>query len=182
MISIIIPVWNEAKFLPRILECLKAQTYKHYEIIVADANSTDGTPKIAKKYGCKVVKGGMPGVGRNNGAKAAKGSLLLFLDADCTVEKDFLKEAADEFEKRSLDVCGMYLTPDSKSLRNWFYLGLFNFWTWMTQLFYPNAAASGIICKKSLHDKVKGFDETIVASQKLGLLKKGGKNLKIPHP
>ena len=85
MISIVIPAYNEERYLPILLDCIKKQTYKNHEIIVADANSTDSTRQIAKKYGCKVVKGGMPGIGRNNGAKAAKGEMLLFLDADSRI-------------------------------------------------------------------------------------------------
>ena len=93
MISIIIPAYNEEKYLPKLLECIKKQTYKGYEIIVADAGSKDRTGQIAKKYGCKVVKGGMPAVGRNNGAKVAKGNILLFLDADVQINRDFIKKA-----------------------------------------------------------------------------------------
>ena len=175
MISIIIPAWNEEKFLPRLLECIKSQTYDNYEVIVADAGSTDKTKSIAEKAGCKVVKGGMPGPGRNNGAKAAKGELLIFLDADCTIEKDFLKDAIEEFKWRNLDVCGVYLTPDVKNIRNFFFLGSFNFWIWITQSFYPNAAASGIICKKPLHEKINGFDETVILSEDMDYVNRAGK-------
>lgn len=59
MISIIIPTWNEENYLPKLLECIKKQTYRDYEVIVADANSTDNTKAIAKKYDCKIVKGGL---------------------------------------------------------------------------------------------------------------------------
>ena len=90
MLSIIIPAYNEEKYLPRLLRCIKEQTYKDYEIIIADANSTDKTRQIAKKYGCKIAKGGLPAVGRNNGAKIAKGDILLFLDADAKFNKNFL--------------------------------------------------------------------------------------------
>jgi len=40
-ISIIIPTLNEEKFLPKLLNSIKEQNYKNYEIIIADANSTD---------------------------------------------------------------------------------------------------------------------------------------------
>ncbi len=73
-LSIVVPAYNEEKYLPKLLSCIKKQTYKDCEIIVADANSRDRTKETAKKYGCKIVKsGGLPAIGRNNGAKAAKG-------------------------------------------------------------------------------------------------------------
>ena len=54
MISIIIPAYNEGKYLPKLLKCIKDQTYKNYEVIVADADSKDKTKEIAKKFGCRI--------------------------------------------------------------------------------------------------------------------------------
>ena len=81
-LSIVIPAKNEEKYLPKLLASVKKQSFKDYEIIVADNNSKDKTKEIAKSYGCKIVKGGLPGKGRNAGAKIAKGEIILFLDAD----------------------------------------------------------------------------------------------------
>lgn len=67
-ISIIVPTKNEERYLPGLLKSIKKQTVQPYEIIVADAGSTDRTVEIAKKYGAKVIKGGIPQVGRNKGA------------------------------------------------------------------------------------------------------------------
>lgn len=76
--SIVIPTYNEEEYLPKLLESIKMQSYDDYEIIVADANSNDRTREIAEEYGCIVVEGGLPAVGRNNGAKVAKGEIILF--------------------------------------------------------------------------------------------------------
>ncbi len=175
MISIIIPTLNEEKYLPKLLESIKKQTYKDYELIVADANSTDKTRQIAKKYGCKIVKGGLPAVGRNNGVKVAKGDILLFLDADVQFDNDFLKNCINEFNSRKLDVAGLYIHPQSNNILDKIFLGLFNFWTFATQFFYPNASGSGIICKKWLHKKVNGFDETIRLSEDMNYVKRCSK-------
>ena len=101
-LSIIIPTWNEEKYLPRLLDCIRNQTYKNYEIIVADANSKDNTRKIAKKFGCRITNGGLPAVGRNNGAKIAKGYFLIFIDADVQIENDFLENSVNEINKKIL--------------------------------------------------------------------------------
>ena len=91
MISIVIPTYNEQKYLPELLKSLKKQTYKHYEIIISDNNSTDNTLNIAKTYKCKIVKGGYPPIARNNGAKVAKYDLL-FIDSDVIInDKNLLK-------------------------------------------------------------------------------------------
>lgn len=175
MISIIIPTFNEEKYLPRLLNCIKKQTYKDYEIVVADANSKDKTRQIARKYGYKIVKGGMPAAGRNNGAKIAKGDILLFLDADSLIENDFLENALKNIEKIKLDAAGSYLFPLSDNLTDRIFLGIFNLWTFATQFFYPNACGSGIFCKKWLHNKINGFDETLKLSEDMDYVKRCGK-------
>lgn len=175
MISIIIPTYNEEKYLPKLLECIKKQAYEDYEVIVADANSKDKTRQIAKKYGCRIAKGGLPSVGRNNGAKKAKGGILLFLDADAQFDEDFLKNAVSEFKERKLDVAGCYVHPLSNNLIDKIFFGIFNLWISATQFFYPNASGSGIFCKKQLHKRVKGFDEKIRLSEDMDYAKRCGK-------
>jgi len=175
MISIIIPAYNEEKYLPELLGCIKGQTCKDYEIIVADADSKDGTRQVAKKYKCKVVKGGMPGAGRNNGAKIAKGEILLFLDADSRIEGDFLENALKDMQKRKLDAAGSYMYSLSSNLLDKIFLCIFNGWTFLTQFFYPNACGSGIFCKKWLHEKVRGFDESIKLSEDMDYVRRCGK-------
>ncbi|MFH1209184.1 MAG: glycosyltransferase [archaeon] len=81
-LSIIIITYNEEENLENLLRTLKRQTVYPAEIIVSDANSTDNTLNIAKKYGCIIIEGGKPPVGRNNGAKIALQNRLLFLDSD----------------------------------------------------------------------------------------------------
>lgn len=176
MISIVIPAYNEEKYLPKLLKCIKQQTYKDYEIIVADADSNDKTRRIAKKYGCKIVEGGMPSVGRNNGAKAAKGNILLFLDADVQFDKNFLENAVKEIKARDLDVAGCHTFPLTSHIIDKIFFSIFNVWTFATQFFYPNASGSGIFCKKWLHEKVKGFDETIKLSEDMDYAKRCGRH------
>lgn len=78
MLSIIIPTFNEEKYLPILFESLQKQTFNNFEIIVADNNSTDATRSIALAAGARVVGGGLPAGGRNMGAKFAQGEWLLF--------------------------------------------------------------------------------------------------------
>src|SRR5690606_7309519 len=67
-------------------------------------------------FGAKIVEGGLPGVGRNNGAKVAKGDVLLFLDADVILPKRFLEKNIAEFKSRNLDVATTYVRPLSSRL------------------------------------------------------------------
>ena len=54
--SIIIRTKNEERYLEHVLLMLKKQTYKNFETVIVDDNSTDKTLEIAKKYNCKIVK------------------------------------------------------------------------------------------------------------------------------
>ncbi len=91
-ISVVVPTWNEAKCLPALLASLREQTVPPLEVIVADSGSTDGTPDLARAAGSLVLEGERkgPGEGRNRGARAARGDILLFVDADCTLPPDLL--------------------------------------------------------------------------------------------
>jgi len=88
-LSVIIPARNEERNLGRLLSSLSRQTLKPLEIIVVDDHSHDSTAKIAKEAGCMVLPSadlpegwaGKPWACWQ-GAKTARGRLLLFLDAD----------------------------------------------------------------------------------------------------
>ena len=137
MLSIIIPTWNEEKYLPKLLGCIKQQTYINYEIIVADADSTDKTRLIAKKYGCRIVKGGFPAAGRNKGAEIAKGEILAFFDADVQFGPDFLRNVTDELKHRKLDVAGCLINPMSNETAYRIFFVIYNFTIFLIQFFIP---------------------------------------------
>lgn len=162
MLSIIIPTLNEENYLPVLLESIKKQNFQEdYEIIVADAGSKDKTIEIAKKYGCRIIPGGLPAKGRNEGAKIAAGETLLFLDADVKLPQDFFKKSLKEFKKRKLDGASFRLTPQNKNI---FLRSSFNFfYNWPITIFQKILAygAMGIMVKKEIFEKVGNFDEKI---------------------
>ena len=119
-ISIIIPAYNEEKYLPTTIKSIQAQTYKDLEIIVAvSPKTTDKTEEIARNLGAKVVEGGRVGRARNNGAKASskQSKLLVFIDADANLpNNDFLKNAIREFETRNLDIATCFVSLDGSGI------------------------------------------------------------------
>ena len=176
MISIIIPTFNEEKQLPKLLKCIKNQTYRHYEVIIADAKSKDKTKFIAKNFGCRIVQGGSPAVGRNNGAKAARAGLLVFLDADAMIGNDFLRRSLDEIKNDSLDAAGVKITPQTNKTLDKIFLGFFNIWAVASQYFYPHAIGACIFSRKWLHDKIEGFDESIAIAEDMDYVKRCSKH------
>lgn len=162
MLSIIIPTLNEEKYLPVLLKSIREQDFSgDYEIIVADAGSKDRTLEIAKSFGCNTVKGGLPAKGRNVGAKASKGELLLFLDADVTLPGSFLENSLNEFKRRRLGVASFFLIPQTKKriVKTGFNF-LYNHPIKISEKFLAYGAM-GILVKKDIFEKAKGFDETI---------------------
>lgn len=160
MLSIIIPTLNEEKYLPGLLEEIKKQNLSDYEIIVADAGSKDKTVEIAKEYGCQIVPGGLPSKGRNEGAKVAKGNLILFLDADIiSLPPSFFEDILEEFEKRKLTIASCCLSTDGKIIDKIAY-GSYNLWAKLTEKIWPKAVNVALVSKEA-HQKVNGFDETI---------------------
>ncbi len=162
MISIVIPTYNEEKYLPALLRDIKTQTLQPDQIIVADAHSRDHTRAIAQKYGCKVVDGGLPGAGRNRGAAAVGSGIIIFFDADGRLPSSrFLEDNLAEFRKRRLDVATCDITPYEGTILDFFMLHTYNIYARILENVKAHAPGICIIVKKRIHDAINGFDETV---------------------
>lgn len=92
-LSIIIPAHNEQQYMTGCLQSLHGLAQIAYEIIVVDSASNDRTVEISKEMGAEVIElkeKTFPGIGRNIGAKAAKGRVLAFIDADVVVSSQWI--------------------------------------------------------------------------------------------
>lgn len=101
--SIIIPVLNEEKNLPKCFKYINALDYPKdkYEVIVVDNGSTDASVKIVKEHGFEVIKEPRRGItfARQTGLEHSKGDIYITTDADARVSKDWLKNAKTVFGK-----------------------------------------------------------------------------------
>lgn len=165
MLSIIIPTLNEEKYLSRLLDSIEQQSYSDYEVIIADANSTDRTQEIAKRFGAKIVSGGMPAVGRNAGAQVACGEFLLFLDADVVTSPDFFKNVYEEMQERYLDLATCEIVPDSDNEIDKLLHGLTNLFIQVSQYTNPHAPGFCILVTKRLFERIQGFDESLTMAE-----------------
>jgi len=101
MISVVVPTRNNESTIRMLLDSLKQQEYRDFEVIVVDS-SEDKTPEIASEYPfVKVVRVPPRGanLARNIGVKLSKGDIIAFTDGDCRVSHDWLKNIAEFFEK-----------------------------------------------------------------------------------
>ena len=111
MVSIIIPCYNQGKFLDEALQSVLNQTYKNWECIIVNDGSTDNSEVIAKSWIIKDARftyfhkenGGVSS-SRNLGIKKAKGGFIQFLDADDILAKDKITISMAAIQEHSVAV------------------------------------------------------------------------------
>jgi glycosyltransferase involved in cell wall biosynthesis len=157
-VSIIIPAYNEAKYIEKTLKMYKLQDYSPMEIIVID-NSTDGgkTYKIAQNYADKILT--FPGpiglsAARNEGAKVATGEIFVFSDADSYIEQGGIKKIAQITDE---NIIGTLLAKgDNNTIRGKMFLGFKNL---IHRLGIYQGAGSGILfCHRNVYFDTGGFN------------------------
>ena len=181
LISIVIPTFNEQKTIGECLKSLKNQTYKPIEITVVDDGSSDSTRNIVEdSQNIKLLTQGHkgPGQARNLGAANAKGEILVFVDADMTLDKNFIRDLVKPIvEGKTIGTFSKNEMVKNKD----------NIWSncWninknlpkdrMIPKDYPNEAPVFRAILKSEFKKVGGFDETGEYTDDWSLSKKLGK-------
>lgn len=119
-VSVVIPAYNEERYIGRCLKSLKNLTVPADEIIVVDNNSTDKTSEIAQSFGTKVVLEKKQGItpARNKGFESTKYEIIARCDADSIIQNDWIKIIKNNFEKLEIDaLSGPVFFYDSKFLK-----------------------------------------------------------------
>lgn len=173
MVSVIIPVYNEPRGLQQTLASLVRQDFPSgaYEIIVVDNGSSDHTfeeavkyyqqhPNLIKALKEDTIQGSY--AARNKGLSVAKGDIICFIDADMTVEPDYLSQVVKVFQTGQPDYlgCKVVLYADKKTLAaKYNQLNGFNVEAYLrSDKFVPTCCLS---VKKSAFDIVGGFDHRL---------------------
>ena len=117
LVSIIVPIYNTARYLPACLDSIITQTHQNLEIILIDDGSTDHSGQIADNYAkkdsrIKVIhqKNQGQSAARNLGLTMVKGEYVSFLDSDDKIKPTFIEELLTPLvnSNASLSVCGMH--------------------------------------------------------------------------
>ncbi|MFH1786568.1 MAG: glycosyltransferase [archaeon] len=113
-LSVVVCCYNSEKIVGDCLKALNNQSYpkEKYEVIVIDDGSTDGTSKIAREAGTRVIKNKVNmglGYSRKLGINIARGDVIAFTDDDCIPDRDWIKELLAGYKKGIDGVGGMIL-------------------------------------------------------------------------
>ncbi len=181
-ISVIIPALNEEKYIRYSMEGLRHQTFKDFETIVVDSNSTDNTRKIARKY-AKVVLADRMGAGaaRNVGAKAAKGEILVFLDADTKPSKNLLMIYSNTLKKGFVAATGpIYpLEKAKREVKLAYRVASVDLIKLSIKIGMPSLIGSNIAVRKDVFDSVHGFNNDYITCEDWDLARRVMKKGKI---
>lgn len=175
-VSIIIPAYNEEKYIGACLASIKRQKFQgSYEVILGDGNSTDGTAKIARDYGARVVKEdyGTPSGGRHAATKVARGRVLVFVSADVELSPDYLREIYAVFDNRKVAWAMGRIAPSQGNSIEGFGAAVLNV---ITRIFNPFGVAyvnaDCLAARADAYRKAGGFNPKLVTSEDTDLGKR----------
>ena len=187
-ISVIVPTFNEEKYIRPTLESLAGQSYRDFELIIKDGLSTDNTVEISQEFADTVISARDVSIGdaRNQGVRYAKGEVLVFLDADTSLDKNALEYVAEDFARQEIVLLLPKYGPrleESRALSkvrkeaSRFLIGFENFWRMHVDRF---CGGMFMPVDSSRFKEVGGFDKQVRCCEDIELsyrLRKAGKTL-----
>lgn len=180
--SIIIPAHNEERTIGKLLDTIVKQSYRDFEVIVSDSDSEDETCKVVEEYKKLLpslvlleTKTQNVSTARNNGATYAKGTWLIFLDADVYIEEHFLKAMMRHIQIDHPGMMAVWNRPSPPSFRGRLIFGVMNRIVQMVQNTHPAANGPCIAMKKTVFESVQGFDQTIFFGEDYDIVKRAHK-------
>lgn len=176
-ISVVMPAYNEEKYIGKCLESIMNQDYDDYEVIVSLNNCTDGTENIVRNLeGVKIVKEENKGVtyARQTGTKEASGEIIASTDADSYYPSDWLSKIASDFEDREIKALygPVYFVGQSKVLK-FMAKYIYTSFLQISRLFgNDNVAGINFAFRKDVFDKVGGYTLGLKSAEDIDLAEK----------
>ena len=171
-LSVIIPVYNDSSGIDATLRSVTGQDHTDYEVIPVDNHSDDETPAIIRRWAHRCPDRVRPAAehetqssyaARNTGIRAARGDVLVFLDANMTAPPDWLSQIDAAFTTSEVDYLGyeieVYLPEGEHSFWGWYdtVMGLPARYHYETKHFAPTAA---LAARRTVFERVGLFDAT----------------------
>jgi glycosyltransferase involved in cell wall biosynthesis len=166
-LSIVIPAYNEEKYLPRTLAALveAVATVPDVELIVVDNESTDNTAQIAASAGARVVSESEHNIGkvRNTGADTAEGAIIVFIDADTVVRTGVFERIVDAMSD-SRCFGGSVAVEYEGELRRAWVRWFMKLWPFLGKLTNMRQGALQF-CRSDVFRELGGYDTSIFVGE-----------------
>lgn len=167
--SVIIPAYNEERYLPQCLSALQAAMDGcdlNGEVVVVDNNSSDRTAAVARRNGARVVFEPINQISRarNTGARHARGRFLVFLDADTRISARLLQDTLALLRDRRCAGGGSTVMPDRR-LKPFFQFGV-TLWNRVSRALQV-AAGCYVFCTRAGFEAVGGFSQKVYVGEEL---------------
>lgn len=164
LVTVIIPARNEAHRIGVTIRAILEQTPRPLEVLVADDGSDDATSDEAEKAGARIVgldTGGNPGAARNAAARQARGSILLFLDADCVPRTGWLAAHLEAHRSGTGIVGGALALPPGLpwTARADYYASAYHVHPGRRAGVVPNHPPANLSVRQSVFHETTGFTE-----------------------
>lgn len=167
--SVIIPSLNEEKYLPVICTSLSEQSFRDFEVILVDGNSSDGTVGIFHKFQrfypqSRVILSQRRNVAyqRNKGGRQARGKFLIFFDADVNISTVFLEEIYHLYLERRFVLATTWVSPDSEKSLDKLMLLFGNLGQELAKgINKPFSGGYNTIIEKNVFHKLHGYREDL---------------------
>jgi glycosyltransferase involved in cell wall biosynthesis len=186
LISVVIPTFNEEKYIGPCLESLKKQTFKNFEVIALD-KSTDSTPRLCRQAGWKVVTQQKPGISqaRAEGFAAASADIIASTNADTCVGPDWLAKIYNGFaDPNVVCVFGPVRFIEEKTAFDKFMNRLALFLYKLSHILKSDhATGENFAVRRSAYEKIGGFNVSLPTAEDVDLvyrISKTGKMLFLP--
>jgi glycosyltransferase involved in cell wall biosynthesis len=176
--SVVIPAYNEAKYICRTLAALKNQTFKDVEIIVKDGKSQDQTVKIAKRFTKKVIsqKDTSAADARNQGAHNATGQILVFIDADTALPPETLAHFHELMKNQDIVGVSCRKVPQSSSTLDRVMYEFVNISTYVSSVMRIGGAHGNLmLIRRHAFEQVGGFNPNIIVAEEQDLVRRATK-------
>jgi len=173
--SVVIPAYDEAKYISRALSALRQQSFADFEVIVKDGLSQDETVSVAKKFTKKVFSkhDSSAADARNQGADYAQGEILVFMDADTLLLPDTLARFSSLLDNQKIVGASCRKVPLSSSVLDRVLYEFVNFSTWFGSVIRVGGAHGNLmLIRRTAFEAVGGFNPDIIVAEEQELVRK----------